>query len=209
MMHVSGNSCCVRVPVSDTDGVEHAQTAVGRHVVVTGLAGSGKSTFALALAARTGLPVLHLDLHFWQPGWVAPSESAWRDIQRGVLAGDAWIADGNYKETLDLRLELADTVVVLDLPWWRCSGRALRRGFRMPDELPSGCTYSRWQRWRDEWQLAVRIWRGRRDEPQHERQVIAAHGQHATVHVLRSTKAVQTLLDGLDDAAPPVPCPGA
>ena len=43
-----------------------------------------------------------------------------------------------------------DTVVVLDLPWWRCSGRALRRGFRMPDELPSGCTYSRWQRWRDE-----------------------------------------------------------
>src|SRR2546430_10477743 len=42
---------------------------------VTGLAGSGKSTLSLALSAKTGLPVIHLDLHFWKPGWVAPSET--------------------------------------------------------------------------------------------------------------------------------------
>jgi len=83
-----------------------------------GLAGSGKSTFALALADKTGLPVIHLDLQFWKPGWVAPSETEWRATQRVVLAGDAWIADGNYHETLDLRVERADTVVVLDMPWW-------------------------------------------------------------------------------------------
>jgi hypothetical protein len=41
------------------------------HVRSTGLAGFGKSTFAVALAAKTGLPVIHLDLHFWKPGWVA------------------------------------------------------------------------------------------------------------------------------------------
>ena len=92
--------------------------ALGRRVVVTGLAGSGKSTFAVALAAKTGLPVIHLDLYFWKPGWVAPSETEWREKQRVVLAGDAWIADGNYHETLDLRLERADTLVVLDMPWW-------------------------------------------------------------------------------------------
>ena len=139
-----------------------ALSVLGRRVVVTGLAGSGKSTFAVALAARTGLPVVHLDLSFWKPGWVAPSETEWRDKQRGVLAGDAWIAEGNYHETLDLRLERADTVVVLDMPWWLCSGRALLRGFRMPDELPEGCDYSAWMRLRDEWCLAVRIWRKRR-----------------------------------------------
>jgi adenylate kinase family enzyme len=50
-----------------------ASSALGRRVVVTGLAGSGKSTFAVALAARTGLPVIHLDLAFWKPGWVAPT----------------------------------------------------------------------------------------------------------------------------------------
>ena len=106
--------------------------ALGRRVIVTGLAGSGKSTFALALAAKTGLPVIHLDLHFWKPGWVAPSETEWREKQRVVLAGDTWIADGNYHETLDLRLERAESVVFLDMPWALCAGRAFMRGFRMP-----------------------------------------------------------------------------
>lgn len=49
--------------------------ALGRRVIVTGLAGSGKSTFALALAGKTDLPVIHLDLHFWKPGWVEPTAS--------------------------------------------------------------------------------------------------------------------------------------
>lgn len=179
-----------------------APLPLGRRVVVTGLAGSGKSTFALALGARTGLPVIHLDLSFWKPGWVAPSETEWREKQRGVLAGDAWIADGNYHETLDLRLDRADTVVVLDMPWWRCSGRAFLRGFRMPAALPEGCDYPRWMRLRDEWRLAVRIWRQRRSEPKREREVISEHGQHAAGYVLRSKRAVRDFLDALDaDAA--------
>jgi adenylate kinase family enzyme len=167
---------------------------VGRRIIVTGLAGAGKSTLSVALARRTGLPIVHLDLHFWQPGWTAPSEAHWRRIQREVLAGDEWIADGNYTETLDLRLELADTIVFLDLPWWRCSGRALMRGFRMPGELPKGCEYSRWERWRDEWQLAGRIWHKRHADPDRERQVLAEHGQPVTVHVLRTAPAVDDFL---------------
>jgi adenylate kinase family enzyme len=172
--------------------------ALGRRVIVTGLAGSGKSTFALALAAKTDLPVIHLDLHFWKPGWVAPSETEWREKQCGVLAGDAWIADGNYHETLDLRLERADTVVFLDMPWWLCARRAIVRGFRMPGELPEGCDYSAWQRLRDEWRLAVRIWRKNRSQPEREHEIISQHGQHVALHVLRSKRAVTEFLDGLD-----------
>ena len=175
-----------------------APSALGRRVIVTGLAGSGKSTLALALAARTGLPVIHLDVHFWKPGWVAPSEAEWREKQCAVLAGDTWIADGNYQETLDLRLQLADTVVFLDLPWWLCAGRALLRGFRMPSELPEGCDYSAWLRLRDEWRLAARILRIRRSEPEREYEVIAQHGQHVTLHALRSRRAVREFLGGPD-----------
>lgn len=177
--------------------MSEAPLAVGRRVIVTGLAGSGKSTFALALAAKTALPVVHLDLHFWKPGWVAPSETEWREKQCGILAGGTWIADGNYAETLDLRLQHADTVVLLDMPWWLCAGRAFRRGFRMPDELPEGCTYSGWRRLRDEWRLAVRIWRKRRSEPEREREIISRHGGHVAVYVLRSQRAIREFLDGL------------
>lgn len=185
-------------PARETGRVSESHLAVGRRVVVTGLAGSGKSTFAVALAAKTGLPVIHLDLAFWKPGWVAPSENEWRETQCVVLAGDAWIADGNYHETLDLRVQRADTVVVLDMPWWLCSRRALLRGFQLPSELPEGCDYSAWARLRDEWRLAGRIWRERHVEPERERLIISQSGQNVAVHVLRSPRAVSDFLDGLD-----------
>jgi adenylate kinase family enzyme len=166
---------------------------------VTGLAGSGKSTFSRSLAAKTGLPVIHLDLHFWKPGWIAPSEGEWREKQCGLLAGDAWIADGNYHETLDLRLERADTIVFLDTHWSVCAGRAFRRGLRKPiGEMPAGCDDSAWRRLRDEWPLAVRIWRNRRSEPEREQEIISQHGRHTALHVLRSKRAAKEFLDGLD-----------
>ncbi len=177
-----------------------AAFAIGRRVLVTGLAGSGKSTFSRSLAARTGLPVIYLDLHFWKPKWVAPSEDEWRKKQRRVLAGDAWIADGNYPETLDLRLERADTIVVLNTPWPVCAGRALVRGVRksVGAEMPEGCDDSAWRRLRDEWPLAVRIWRKRRSVPEREHKIIWQHGQHAALHVLRSKRAASEFLDRLD-----------
>ena len=176
-----------------------ATVRIGRRVLVTGMAGSGKSTFSRSLAVKTGLPVIHLDLYFWKPGWVAPSELEWREQQSGLLAGDAWIADGNYHETLDLRLERADTVVVLDTPWWVCAGRAFLRGLRKPvGELPEGCDDSLWRRLRDEWRLAIVIWRNRRSEPEHEHEIISRYGQHAVLHTLASKRAAEEFLDGLD-----------
>ena len=171
---------------------------IGRRVVVTGMAGSGKSTFSRSLAARTDLPLIHLDVHFWKPGWVAPSESEWRKKQISLLSGDAWIADGNYDETLDVRLERADTVVYLDTPWWVCSGRAFLRGLRKPTgQMPEGCDDSPWRRLRDEWRLAILIWRNRRSEPERERAIISQFGQHTVVHRLGTKQAATELLGRL------------
>ncbi len=176
-----------------------APSTIGRRVVVTGMAGSGKSTFSRSLAVKTGLPVIHLDLHFWKPGWVAPSEGEWRQKQRGLLAGDAWIVDGNYHGTLDLRLRRADTVVFLDIPWSVCAGRAFRGGLRkLIGEMPEGCDDFAWRRLRDEWRLAVVIWRKRRSDPEREYEIISQHGQHAALYVLRSKRATKEFLDGLD-----------
>jgi adenylate kinase family enzyme len=176
-----------------------AAVAMGRRVVVTGMAGSGKSSFSRSLAAKTGLPVIHLDVQFWKPGWIAPSENEWREKQRGLLAGDAWIVDGNYHETLDLRLERADTIVFLDTHWLVCAERAFRRGLRKPvGEMPEGCDDSAWRRLRDEWRIAVHICLNRNSEPKREHDIISQHGQHAALHVLRSKREAKEFLDGLD-----------
>ena len=172
--------------------------AIGRHVLVDGMAGSGKSTFSRALSQETGLPVIHLDVHYWQPGWVKPSQGAWRGTQRRLLGGDAWIADGNDLETLDLRLELADTVVLLDTPWWTCAARALKRGLVKPvGELPYGCRDSFWRRLRDEWRLVAVIVRGRRSEAERTLEIVAEQGQHAALHVLGSKREARAFLRGL------------
>jgi adenylate kinase family enzyme len=172
---------------------------IGRRVLVTGMAGSGKSMFSRTLAAKTGLPVIHLDRHYWKPGWVAPSEPEWREKQRDLLAGDSWIADGNYSGSLDLRLERADTVVFLDTPWWVCAKRALLRGVRKPaGEMPEGCDDPTWRRLRDGWRLAIIIWRNRHSEPELEHEIISRYGQHTIRHEFASARAATEFLDDVN-----------
>lgn len=98
-----------------------------RRVAVVGSGGAGKSTFSRALAAKLGLPLVHLDEHFWQPGWVETPSEEWRARQIELLAGDEWIADGNYGGTFDVRFQRADTVIVMDLGRLICLSRVARR----------------------------------------------------------------------------------
>ena len=99
-------------------------------VLVLGCGGSGKSTFARALGARTGLPVTELDAVFWQPGLTGLSAAEWGARQRELAAGPRWILDGDLGpyDVLEVRAEAADTAVLLNLSPPRCAWRALRRG---------------------------------------------------------------------------------
>ncbi len=97
---------------------------------MVGPGGAGKSVFARELARRIGLPVVHLDEHFWRPGWIARPGDEWRRIQRELVAGDRWVMDGNYGGTFDVRFERADTVIVLHPSRLTCVGGALRRWLR-------------------------------------------------------------------------------
>ncbi len=40
--------------------------SIGDRILILGCPGSGKSTLARALAARTGLPLVHLDTVWWR-----------------------------------------------------------------------------------------------------------------------------------------------
>jgi adenylate kinase family enzyme len=172
-------------------------------VLVIGLAGSGKSTFSRALSAQTGLPVIHLDVHRWKPGWIEPSESEWRETQRDLLRGGTWIADGNDPESLDLRLERTDTVVHLETPWWVCACRAFVRGMQKPKgELPEGCEDSAIRRLRDEWRLVWVIWRRRRSEPDHAREMISQRGSHVAVYRIASKREARSFLSALAQQPP-------
>jgi adenylate kinase family enzyme len=114
-----------------------------RRILVVGISGAGKTTLSQRLAAATGLPLIHLDREHWRPGWVEPPRAEWRARVAELAAGDAWIMDGNYGGTFDLRLPRADSVVWLDYGRFRSMARALRRmrtyrGRTRPD-VADGC----------------------------------------------------------------------
>ncbi len=101
-----------------------------RRVVVLGCAGTGKTTFARALAAKLGAPVIVLD-DIWQPDWGPDDAPAFRALLAEAHAGDAWVSDGNFAVvSFDMRLPRADLAVWLERPRWLCLLRAGRRVFR-------------------------------------------------------------------------------
>jgi adenylate kinase family enzyme len=98
-----------------------------RRIMVVGNAGAGKSTFARRLGAKLALPVIHLDAYFWRPGWQASEAQAWRQQLATLAAAPAWVMDGNYVNTYDIRMPRADTLVWLDHPRGLCMRRVLMR----------------------------------------------------------------------------------
>ena len=102
---------------------------VGPRVRVLGTAGSGKTTFARALATRLGVPHLELDRLHHRAGWVpAPLEEFRAELAAFVAAApDGWVVDGNYQERAAGLMEQADTVVWLDFPRPVVMRRVVRR----------------------------------------------------------------------------------
>ena len=100
-----------------------------KRIIVIGCPGSGKSTFSRLLHDKTGLPVCHLDTLFWNSDGTTVEKGLFLNRLSEVLKRDAWIIDGNYSSTLEMRLEACDTVFFLDYPTDVClDGIEKRRG---------------------------------------------------------------------------------
>jgi adenylate kinase family enzyme len=114
-----------------------------KRVLIFGCSGSGKTTLAQQMGQITGLPVIHLDQHYWQPGWREPDRNDWIARVNQLARGDTWVIDGQYSGALQQRLERADTVIFLDrsryLCLWRVLKRLVRNLGRNRPELPEGC----------------------------------------------------------------------
>ncbi|MCK5133485.1 MAG: hypothetical protein KAR40_15200 [Candidatus Sabulitectum sp.] len=92
-----------------------------RRILVLGSGGAGKTTFAKQLAEKTGLPVIHLDSHFWNSGWVETPRDQWIPMVIELSERPEWIMDGNYSGTIDIRMKYADTVIFLDYGRFTCT----------------------------------------------------------------------------------------
>jgi len=98
-------------------------------IIILGNNGSGKSWLAKQLAAATGLPLIHLDAHFWRPNWGMPSKEEWREKNLEFIAGERWIIDGmcSHGGTMELRFAAAELAIILDVNRLTCLLGVIKR----------------------------------------------------------------------------------
>jgi adenylate kinase family enzyme len=176
-----------------------------RRIMVIGCSGSGKSTLARRMAERLGLPLIHLDRHYWKPGWVQSREGEWRSVVTELAARPEWIMDGNYSGTFDIRVPRAEGIVFLDLPRWRCMLRILRRivcGYgRSRGDVAEGCPE------RFDWSFLKFAWEcPARSRPKTLLMLHTLRADQIRV-VLRSPAEVRAFEAGLPDSLKSTPVP--
>jgi adenylate kinase family enzyme len=161
-----------------------------RRVLLIGPGGAGKSTLAKRLADSSGLPLVHLDSLFWKPGWRESSKDEWQRVIANLVQADAWIMDGNYGGTTDVRLAASDTVVLLDMPPALCLWRILKRWLRFRGQSRPSMARDCPERWSWPFVWWVLTYR-RRILPELLVKLSEASAQGKNAVVLRSSKEVE------------------
>jgi adenylate kinase family enzyme len=174
-----------------------------QRILVIGSSGTGKSTLARQMGPKLGLPVIHLDQEYWQPGWVATEPAAWQARVEHLVAREAWVMDGNYSGTFAIRVPRADAIVWLDLPrriyFPRAVWRIAKSYGRVRPDLAPGCPEQIDLGFLFKW-----VWTyPTRSRPRTLSLIESLQGRMALV-VLRTPRQVRALVEGLPGSlAPP------
>jgi adenylate kinase family enzyme len=164
-----------------------------KRILIIGSSGAGKSTLAKMLGEKTGLKVIHLDKIYWKPNWTEPKADEWRAaLAETMRENEAWIMDGNFSGTLDLRVPVCDTVIFLETPPAACVYRVLKRvafSYRKtrPD-MADGCPEQ------FDWEFLKWIWDfENRSKPKIEK-ILKQYENEKTIIRLKSRRAVENFL---------------
>jgi len=103
--------------------------SLGKRIVILGPSNAGKSTLAVALSKKLGLPPIHLDQlhHLPHTDWQTRAETEFAALHDAAILKDAWIIEGNYTRLMPQRLAHATDAILITSNHWRRFFRYLKR----------------------------------------------------------------------------------
>lgn len=107
-----------------------------KRILIIGCPGAGKTYFAKRLNNIVHLPLVHMDNLYWNKDRTSISQDELSKKLLPCLKKDEWIIDGNYHETLELRLKYATDVFFLKIPREECIEGILDRIDKPRDDIP-------------------------------------------------------------------------
>jgi adenylate kinase family enzyme len=168
-------------------------------ILVIGCSGSGKSTFSQTLSRKRSIPYVSMDRDvFWLPGWQMRPRAEAIERVRASIAEPRWIMDGTSPGSLPLRLPRADLVIWMRPPRFvSLAGVILRwirfRGKTRP-EMAVGCLE------KIDREFLRYIWTFEKKQVPEIDEMLAIHGRHLPVHLVKSYRHADWLLERLAPA---------
>ena len=114
-----------------------------KKIVVFGKPGSGKSTLSKSLASATEIQLHALDSIEYKKNGDRVDRVIYDEKHENILSSDSWIIDGfGPIESFNKRLDLADTLIYIELPYivsyWLVTKRFLKGLLIKPEGWPDG-----------------------------------------------------------------------
>lgn len=167
-----------------------------RRIIILGNGGSGKSTLTNHLGKILKLPIFHLDIHFWQPGWREPDAEWWNRKHKEITLNDSWIIDGNFRDKFPDRFERADAVIFLDFSTLSCLRYAIERVFQrygqVRSDMAEGCPE------KFDWEFIKWIWSFNNNNRAKIFEAISRYNMNDRSIILKNRKGVNQFLKSLN-----------
>ncbi|RYE57936.1 MAG: AAA family ATPase [Hyphomicrobiales bacterium] len=103
--------------------------SLGRRIMIMGPSNSGKSTLAMAMGERLGVPVVYMDRlrHLPNTNWEVRADDEFDRLHDEAILADEWIIEGNYSHLTPQRFARATGALVLTDGLVKRYGRYFRR----------------------------------------------------------------------------------
>ena len=107
-----------------------------KKIVIIGPSGSGKSTFARKLQRILNIELFPLDNIWWNKDKTHISRDEFDMKLANLLSLDAFIIEGDYSRTYQIRMEASDTIFFLDYPLEVCLSGVEERVGKKREDIP-------------------------------------------------------------------------